>query len=497
MAFVLNEQDIFKFVVENEEDEVNSKRAIDCSKKIISRIPINIFEDTYYIMYNALEKTTKYNIQLTYDIYHQILSEQKSDLITDSNIRLFANDNLTEQERADRIVDLCLAEYDELCEFELQDTQYLNANMDFYIHTWCNEKSKEIAYNMATIMDEGLTVGRKFYKGFADADVYYRKAYEIVKDLTDANANQLSESIDTSKDSPDEIREKGQEEAESEEVSKSGIAELDDNYKFRRGEIIAIQAGTGVGKTKLANAFTYNSLRMNKNVLYLSLEQKASRIFPMIQARHILESGHDIPNLTDKEIIFKSYDYNYEPLVNEALNDLVMNPEVGKVKIDSLSVRAVELKDYLTRVWDEGFHFDVVVIDYFGLLECSDRYKDLTSAINMLKTECKSFKGQGFLGIIPNQLDKQSEKDLADGKLEGMTKTAGSETQFASRGADYVFTLEQPMALKRVNKMRFHVGKVRLGNIHKPSFIVNADLGRITFTSDDSDEDDFADEWED
>lgn len=499
MSYVIDELEIFKYAVMNEnytEDEMEIPKK--STKQILNRISINIFKDTYYILYNALNEVAKYNIILTYDIYQQILSEQKLAILEDENITLFKDNNLTDLERADNIVDMCLAEYDLLCEYEVQEQEYLTAHMDLYLKTWCTEKTKQLIYNMELILGEGVTVGRTLYRGIEDVDIYYRKGIEIITKLLEGDLNNISTPIDTSKDTPEEIKARSEVEAESGAVSKSGMAEIDDNYSFRKGEIVVIQAGTGVGKTKLANNFGYNSLMMGKNVLYLSLEQKAERIFPMYQARHILEKGYDVPNLTDKEIIFKSYDYNHEPLVEESLQDIVLNQEYGRLKIDSQSVRALDIKQYLEGVWDSGFMFDVVVIDYFGLLDCTDRYKDLSNAINVLKTECKSFKGQGFLGIIPNQLDKQSEKDLAEGKLDGMTKTAGSETQFASRGADYVFTLEQPLMLKRVNKMRIHIGKVRLGSIVAPSFVADVDLGRILFTSNaENSRFDDEDDWED
>lgn len=534
MAVILTEQDLFKYTIVNHEDiavaDVETANGIDTSlieydvtsirgdsvderveavrfnlrgakfgaKKLISRIPINIFNDSFYILYNAITETSKYNIALTYDNYHQILNSQKRELLQDSNIKLFAHENLTEKERADKIIDYCLEEYDELYDLDLDDSQYLDANMEYYLKNWCREKMLEITFNMSEILGDGYEVGRKMLQGIQDADNYYKESHMIIESLLDGDNNAISESINTQTDTAEEIEEKGSNESESEIVSFTGIASIDETNKFRKGEIAVIQAGTGVGKTKFANNMAYNSLSLGKNVLYLSLEQKSTRIFPMIQARHILETGNDIPNLSDKEIIFREYDAHNESIVSEALSDIVSNQAIGRLKIDSKNIRALDMKQYLNSVWDSGFHFDVIVIDYFGLLECENRYNDLSFAINVLKSECKSFKGRGFLAIIPNQLDKQSEKDLAEGKLEGMTKTAGSETQFASRGADYVFTLEQNEYLRRVSKMRLHIGKVRLGNFLKSSLIMDVDLGRVKFTEDVNNEDTYTgdeDEW--
>src|SRR5690606_18843041 len=122
-------------------------------------------------------------------------------------------------------------------------------------------------------------------------------------------------------------------------------------------------------------------------------------------------------------IIFKTYNFDREPIVDEAIMDLTESPEMGRIRVEGRSIEADDLYSYMVKVWEEGFHFDMLVLDYIGLLETrgGNRYEKLTNAINMLKTECKSFKGRGFLGIIPNQLTPEAEVKLAQGDLDGMT----------------------------------------------------------------------------
>lgn len=484
MDYVLTEADIFKYVILNQIED-NPEQATVNSKKMVNRIPINIFEGTYQVLYDAIMETSKFSIALDYDIYHQILVRNKSNLVTNPNLDFEISASLSEQEKANQIVDICLAEFDELTELEVQGEEYFLANMEFYLQTWCKEKSIEIYHKMIKITESYEYINNVKYQGVEDADTYYRSAFLKIKQLLGDEEGLISNSINTQDETYEEVKERTEEESLTEIVSYTGIDEIDEHNKFRKGEIVTIQAGTGVGKTKFANNMVYNTLSLGKNVLYLSLEQKAERIIPMQYARHILEMGHDLPNVTDKEILFKTYDYNLESTIDSCSEDLFTNDRIGRLKIDSVAVNALEIKDYLLRVWEqEKFHFDVVVVDYFGLLECKDRYKDLTYAMNTFKSECKSFKGEGFLAILPNQLDKESEKALAEGRMSGLeTKTAGSETSYASRGADYVFTLEQNIAMKRNSKMKIHVGKIRSGDVIHSEIFANSDLGRVKFTS--------------
>lgn len=496
MAYVLTEADIFKYVILNNLEE-NGDSAVDNSKQLIRRIPINIFEGTYQVLYNALVQTSKFGIALDYDIYHEILIGNKSSLASNNNLDFDFPSSISDEDKASRIVDICLAEFDEISELEINGNEYFLANMEFYLQTWCKEKSIEIHHKMIEITEGYAYVNGIKYEGVNDADTYYRSAYQVVQTILGLEEGIISDSINTQTQTYEEVSEGSEEEANTEIVSFTGIDEIDEYNKFRKGEIAVIQAGTGVGKTKFTNNMVYNSLSLGKNVLYLTLEQKAHRIIPMQYARNILENGHDLPNVTDKEILFKTYDYNLEPIVETCSEQIFTNENFGRLKIDSLSVHALNVKDYLLKVWEQDkFEFDVVVIDYFGLLECNNRYTDLTSAMNTLKTECKSFKNEGFLCLLPNQLDKESEKALADGRMSGLdTKSAGSETQYASRGADYVFTLEQTIAMKRNKKMKIHVGKIRSGDVIHSEILSNADLGRIKFTSSGIEESEY-DDWD-
>ncbi|MFV1457606.1 DnaB-like helicase C-terminal domain-containing protein, partial [Bacillus mycoides] len=449
MAFVITEAEIFKHMLPRDDEEIPFKKN---TSTLLSRIPVNIFKNEYWVMYTIIEKANQMKVRLGYDQFHQIVLSNLSTIVNSPSVKLFKDDGLTERELQEKLLDYLLAEYDALVDQPVDEDE-LEGNMNLYIDAWSEEAMRDVTAKQLQIVNEGLKIGKTFYKGAIDAQVYARKAFDRIRGLVDGDESLLSESIDTSKDSVAETQRKMQEqELNSRPVAKSGIDAIDSEARaYYKGEIITIQAGTGVGKTRFAVNISYNGMQMGSNVLYLSFEQKSTRIYPMFLSRHILEYG-DYADLTDKDLIRGSYGFEREPVKVEADTDLHENPNVGKLRIEGRTLRASELKDYISRIWDEGFHFDILVIDYFGLLDTSDsnnRYNELTNAVNMIKAEVKSFKGEGFLAIIPNALKPEAEAELAKGG-DGVqiSKIGGTESQYINRASDHVYTLFQDTDMK-------------------------------------------------
>src|SRR5699024_4831903 len=173
------------------------------------------------------------------------------------------------------------------------------------------------------------------------------------------------------------------------------------------------------------------------------------------------------------------------------LDDLVTNEEYGRIRDEGVNLHAENVRGYLDKVWDDGFHFDVVMLDYIGILDTSggERYELLTEVVNQLKAECKTFKGKGFLGVLPNQLTNKAEEALLKGDYD-KSGTGGSESAYIRRGADYVYTINQTEDMKMANKMQWIVEKVRLGDPMVSTLEVLAYQGQCLYLSDDIEEDD-------
>lgn len=478
--FVVTEEQLFKHLVHRIDIPLADLQ--ENMQKFLHRIPQNIFKDEYHILYECIEQANKYGIVLNYDYLHQILLNNMDGILHNPAVTLYKNNDITEVDRQQLILDHVLSAMDELSEIEVLEDSPLHASMEFYIETWCKEYMEIVVQNQLTILREGLTVGRRQYQGVEDSKAYYEEAYNIIRSLQKGEGDLISETIDTSTMVPDDVRAMLEEESDADIVSRFGINALDEHYQLRKGEIVTIQAGTGVGKTRVANGMVFNSLEMGKNVLYLTLEQRSVRVWAMQQARNTLQLYGYKPDVTDKSILNKSYNVENTAAVNTALDDLFLDERKGRLRLESINLAAGDLPGKLKSVWENGFHFDVVVIDYLGLLltKGMSRYEALTDVVNDIKSDVKSFKGVGFLAVVLNQLTKEAEQKILAGNFS-TGKTEGSETQYLGRASDYIYTLLQTPDDKLANKMQFLVDKVRLGEAVAPRVDAIAYMGQCYF----------------
>lgn len=465
MSQIISEDDIFKHLV-SRDTEVDTIQNI---RGFLTNVPVNIFKDEYYIIYKAVEFGYRYNMVISTTHLEQLVVSNMSDLLVDEKVEMYAGDEdkYTEKERAELIQQTVVATYQFLEDYEVEnDTSYseLLFNTKLYIQDWAEEEYAKTIIAQNNILRDGKKYNNRLYKGIEDANAYYVKKYELVRGLLEGGVDRLSDVIDTSVDSPEEIRRK-QEEEEYEVIANTGVTEWDENYPLARTEMIVIQGGSGVGKTRQAINIAYNgAVEYKSNVLVLSLEQVSTRIWPMFVARHSVRfTDGQSEWLEDRSIIRKELNSHQELVKTVVEDDLITNSEYGKIRVEGINLHADNVRGHLEQVWEDGFHFDIVVLDYIGILQTSggSRYELMTDVVNDLKAECKTFKGEGFLAVLPNQLTKEAEESLMKGDYG--KDIGGSETSYLRRGSDYVFTVHQTEEMKIANRMMWLVEKVRLG----------------------------------
>lgn len=481
MAFVISEHDIFKHLIYREDGE--RTRVKDNVRWFMTRVEINIFRDEFYILYKAIQSLQKYDSMLTYPLLEQILLNNINSYLNSKQVQLYNHSDLSSLERGTSIVNYVLEVYETLLDMDIEDDE-LQANTEFYVDTYVRELYTEVIATQTEIMNDGKQIGRDFYHGVTGAISYMNKANGVISTLADGDKSLISDRIDTRRQSYEEINQLEEEAESGGVVLNTGIEELDAHYEIHKGEMVTIQAGSGVGKTRAAvGLFTYNSLvELGSTVLVLTLEQKSTRILQMYYSRHILEKYGDLGAVTDKTLIRKSYPMELQPQVEEGKRDFISNPEYGRLVIDSVNLYANDMKAHLDEIWDSGVHFDAIVLDYIGLLQTQrSRYEELTDVVNMLKSECKSYKGVGFGLVVINQLTKEGEEKLMEGNYEEASKLAGSETQYITRASDFVFTLHQSLAMRRLNRLYLIPSKVRLGDPVVDKHELIADLGTCSY----------------
>lgn len=225
----------------------------------------------------------------------------------------------------------------------------------------------------------------------------------------------------------------------------------------------------------------YNALKMGKNVLHISLEQKPQRIYPMYQARHLLEQLGTRVGLTSRDLIKNTYDPSLEGVVQESYIDLAENPDMGRLYVVGRKLLANDIESYLNSVYDE-FQFDVVILDHFTLLGTSSsgaKYIEMSDAANTLTTACKYFRGKGFLAVVLNQISSDVEGKFLKGDTRE-AKIAGSSSQDLLRGSDITLTLYEDESMKEDSNMKLLLNKVRDSSFI-PDVLMDVDKGRCYF----------------
>lgn len=466
MTQIITEDDIFKYLIPREETGMDIMQNI---RGFFTTVPVNIFKNDHYIIYKSIQFGYKHNMVVNIDHLEQMVLSNMDELLTDEKVEMYNGDEdrYTEKERAELIQQSVSTTFQMLEDYPVNDENGYSEmlfNLNLYVNSWAEEQYAKIIVAQNNILRDGKKYNNRFYKGIEDANAYYTTAYDIVRGLLEGGVDRLSDVIDTSRDSPEEIRRK-QEEEDYEVLANIGVAEWDEHYPLARTEMVVIQGGSGAGKTRQAINIGYNGMiEYKKNVLVLSLEQVSTRIWPMFVARHSIRFAESQAGwLADKDIIRKGLNANQTMMKNIVEDDLATNEEYGRVRIEGLNLHANDVRGHLEKVWDDGFHFDIVILDYLGILITSggSRYDMLTDVVNELKAECKTFKGEGFLALLPNQLTKEAEQALLKGDYGA--NIGGSETSYLKRGADYVYTVHQSEEMKLANKMIYLVEKVRLG----------------------------------
>lgn len=489
VQYVKTPYDLFKTVVADNE-QYDSRQALANTRTLVSRLGVNIFEDEYAILYQSALWCVKNDMPLTREVLQQLILNSREELVNSKKINI--SKDKQEDERFSDIVNYTMSEYDAMSEEEY-DYRNLKGEMNLFIQTWAEQQMQQLIYDLNLIQHEGLRVGNKLYKGRDGVNQYYKRKYEMIDSLVNERKDYLADDIDTLTMTGVEIKDKiYEEETTSDYVSKFGIPSMDNELMgLTKGEIVVVQGGSGVGKTRFAiGTIGYQALMMGKNVLHISLEQKPTRVYPMYQARHIVQQIGTRARMSDSHIFKGTYDPADEGIVQESFVDLAENPNYGKLKIVGRDLKSDNFEDYLNNIYDE-FPFDVVIIDYFGLIGVhspQSRFAELAGFANTLKSACKYFKGQGFLAVVPNQLSTDVEAKLLKGD-DRESKLGGAGSQDLLRGSDITVTLSETQDMESNGTIKLLVDKQRTGS-RVPNLDMDVDKGRCIFVEKVDEDDD-------
>ena len=471
------DSDIFASLVSPEDLNRDLEQEIFSNMRLLfNRVPYNIFKNEYYVLYEAIKSARKYRVILNYKHFNQILLNNIEKLIHSDSVIIdeFATDTNNLDLVKEEFIKICCDKYEELSKKDLNTSRF-PFNLQLYLEVYAEEALKECMIEMYQILTEGKEIKGKFVQGALEADKYYRGKILPLYDLMEESEEKLS-SILVSPEGFEDAKERMKLKSNRDAVSYTGIESIDDGIgSFCRGDLLVIQGPPGGGKTKFTMNLCYKAVKNGHNGLYFALEDTPERYLAMFLARHLFEEYNCY--ISAEDLFNESYDPKYKSLVDEAWYDLFYNEKYGKIEVIPPPLFDEDVEEVLNDKWDNLFNFSWVAIDYTSLID--SRVKDnvtqmLSDLMPKLETLTKSFKGQGFLLILPHQLTTDSIENLIGGK--NTTIVGSADSRAVLKSAQTAFTIFTDEDLKLRNKAKLYCTKAR----HSGGFTskeIYADLG--------------------
>jgi len=483
---MITEQELFASLIANENsDEDLIKKNI---KLFLRKVPNNIFRNEYYVIYEALKASMKYDVIINFNQFNQILLNNIERLIESKNIdkEEFSDGDTDDIQRIkEKFIYVSCNKYKELS--EMPKSKGFIFDLDIYLKWYVNEEYKNLLQNVYKITTEGMYIRGKFIQGVEEANKYYAKVSSELNLLLNYDERKM-DSILVSTEGYNDYNDRAEKRA-NEDIAGTCIDEIDSMLgKFRKGDVVLVLGPTGGGKTRFSVNICHEALLNGKNGVFFTLEDTPDKVMSFFLARHIVKlSDTDDKYLdlgiTSDEIFKKSYDSDKKELVQAATLDLFNNKNYGKMMIIPAPLYDDEIEGALEEVWDNEFEFDWVVIDYTSLIRSRrfDNIRDmLTDLMPKLETLAQSFKNKGFLLILPHQLKVETIKDFKKG--ENNTLIGSADSSAVMKSAHIALTVYTDDEMKKHRKAKIISTKTRdiegFGEI-----TVGADLGTCNFRS--------------
>lgn len=173
-------------------------------------------------------------------------------------------------------------------------------------------------------------------------------------------------------------------------------------YSANGGGLVVLQSHAGQGRSRYAQHLIYEERKQGVNTLFLSSDLGTLQAHAMQVSKHMYVTN---PNtaLSDNQILHKQYDIDQAAVIHTALLDMD-SKGFGHFRAEYRDEITVDnLEAILEAIWDEGQHFDVVVIDSLSM-RGNYTFDKVLAILNQI---AKTFKGRGFKGLVTFQLAKE------------------------------------------------------------------------------------------
>lgn len=260
---------------------------------------------------------------------------------------------------------------------------------------------------------------------------------------------------------------------------KTSVNQIDeDTGGLQPGTITTILGFTGSYKTTWALNMTYNAIRDNMNVLYLSLEVTKEKVFYSLLSRHSFDDKFKI-HIDNSKLKKKQLEDNeFEYLEKEIYPDFLKFP--GKVyvvdesELEAYSFFSLENKfreiDKLANQ-ETGHGIDLLVIDHAQLLKFDASMKSVGNETNVVNAYVSFFRqsvlnwiksGRQIAGLILSQSSREGWKEAV--RAEGKYRlTALAEANELERASSVVLSVFCSESLKQIKSAKIQILKNRDG----------------------------------
>lgn len=258
---------------------------------------------------------------------------------------------------------------------------------------------------------------------------------------------------------------------------RTGIPLIDDEmHGYNRKTLNLILGTQGQRKSAVARTIAYYAATFGYRVLFIPMEwpvEEEIGIFAMMHA-------HNVDHFTGTGAMSIAK-YNYARL--EASEETFMAEElVGNLKTalgDKLVLRGVPDRSWpamraMIEAEDAHAPLDLVVIDYIGLIDCSQA-RDTTFQMNQYVREIKHMcmhhdGGRGLTVLAPVQGNRKGYDDAI--KNGGMWEPSGIyQYSELEKSADTIMFTVQPEEMKVLNTMKIGFCKTRRHGVFQPQVV--------------------------
>lgn len=264
-----------------------------------------------------------------------------------------------------------------------------------------------------------------------------------------------------------------------------GFETIDEVVSLERNRFVGLMGFANIGKSTLLYTMAYNLAMQNKNVLFMTIEVPARKVWTklMFLHSHYFIGEFKLPPIDAWFSKERTVGGEHMRNLRQVVADVTCHKRIpGKIVVKNIYLWT-DIEDYLKA--NEQLHFDVVMIDYLhdlhfpATLRTADIDAERRRTILRAQQLTRTFNdGRGITLITPIQVGREAYK-LAKKKEPGTKKfdlTAAHGYSEYEKAMDYIFSVwrEMDAAGQPLKSMWVDCQKVRDGSFHR-SFAVDID----------------------